>query len=299
MFFHVDFTSERQRAALRHRCPAEDEEGATPALSRCFSAGGPLCCVLALNPAVGGSEDVLGWVFQRAPQAADVGCGRWAVLGAGGNHRPVRGADRAAAENAGYHLEARSKVIQNRCVRLWKVLIQPHTVWLRCVDKKGRGRSQRGCWWGTGQGGAQESAEEVTTKSYKAAGRGSLLHPDPIIKKPRGKGWVQGYQTYGPGTQKWHAKGSNPAGLCSSGWDHYSIVLQYCVWKYNPPNTASPGLTQGLWSRMWEICESETMCLFYYFHQFKVIKTLLTLLKTLLRHFCVYSAGRWCRAFHI
>lgn len=49
---------------------------ALPALSRCFSAGGPLCCVLALNPAVGGSEDVLGWVFQRAPQAADVGCGR-------------------------------------------------------------------------------------------------------------------------------------------------------------------------------------------------------------------------------
>lgn len=215
---------------------------ALPALSRCFSAGGPLCCVLALNPAVGGSEDVLGWVFQRAPQAADVGCGRWPVLGAGGNHRPARGADRAATENAGCHLETRSKVIQNRCVRSWF----NHT---RCDcavltrrgedgDTEGVGEEQdraeisRVCWGGHQQKAIKLQAETVCCTQT------------PLLKN-RGKGRVQGCQTYGPGTQKWHAKESNPAGLCSSGWDHYSIVLQYCVWKYNPTKYSIPWINTG------------------------------------------------------
>lgn len=44
MFFHVDFTSERQRAALRHRCPAEDEEGATGIISVFFGWRTSLLC---------------------------------------------------------------------------------------------------------------------------------------------------------------------------------------------------------------------------------------------------------------
>lgn len=154
-------------------------------------------------------------------------------------------------------------------------------------EEQDRVEISRACW-----GGHQQKAIKLQAEAV-------CFTQTPILKNREERVECRGVKHMAWGPRSGTLKSPIRPGCAVVGGatkvSYYNIVCE----NTTPPNTASPGLTQGLWSRTWKICESETMCLFYYFHQFKAIKTLLTLLKTLLRHICMYSAGHWCRAFRI